>query len=159
MASLDNVSSTWGNSWDQHFLSTCGCISLSLTTSGHSWWGNASTCAEEKLIPRIASYGKVTLFFYIIHSSFCQFQANLKFWAFFSLQLVHWWWKMHYHCIWKGDFHNNHWQKDTGGRGLPNSKEVKKLNKLEWIKEDRRVQNFLRFCLSRMKLWMTPSPM
>ena len=60
MASLENVSSTWGNSWDQHFLSTRGCISLSLVASGHSWWGNASTCAEEKLIPRIASCGKVT---------------------------------------------------------------------------------------------------
>ena len=73
------------------------------------------------------------LFFDIRHSSFCQFQANPNFEHFFSLQLVHWWWKMHYHCIWKGDFHNNHRQRDTGGRGLPNSKEVKKLNKLEWI--------------------------
>ena len=27
---------------------------------GHSWWGNASTCAEENLIPQIASSGKVT---------------------------------------------------------------------------------------------------
>ena len=63
MASLENGSSTWGNSQDQHFLSTHGCIPLSLVASGHSWWGNAATCAEEKLIPRIASCGKVTLLF------------------------------------------------------------------------------------------------
>ena len=60
MASLENVSSPWDNSRDQYFLSTRGCISLSLVASGHSWWGNASTCAEEKLIPQIASCGKVS---------------------------------------------------------------------------------------------------
>ena len=60
MASLENAFSTWGNSRDQLCLSTRGCISQSLVAYGHSWWGNASTCAEEKLIPWIASCGKVT---------------------------------------------------------------------------------------------------
>ena len=57
MASLENVSSKWGNSRDQLFLSTCGCISPSLVAYGHEWWEIASICAEEKLISRIASCG------------------------------------------------------------------------------------------------------
>ena len=59
MVLLENAFSTWGNSRVRLFLSTLMHFTL-LVAYGHSWWGNASTCAEKKPNPRIASCGKDT---------------------------------------------------------------------------------------------------
>ena len=53
--------STWGNSRDQLFLSTSGCISSSRVAGGHEWKRNASRSAEEMLILKIAPCGRAIL--------------------------------------------------------------------------------------------------